>query len=267
MVQHDVALFAKAVVKEFQLKRLACDVRQWMDNQLEQFRIDSPPDCGFFAIGKQTQPDPLNIITGDQEGKKLICCRSERRRARPPCRPVSLAGVVAGQKIGVGASPDQRLPRVIQMLVEVADRLTRHLPTVKAVLEMCENALANIGVAADMKAVAGRLAGRESLSGFQFAVGETGCCPLRVESIERHPEVGAELDGVVCDVQRGVGAGGWGEYREVDAPLLKVFGWRLAVVRHPTFEIGMCDRGARHRRVGQAPLVDDFQVRQEIELS
>ena len=65
------------------------------------------------------------------------------------------------------------------MLVEVADRLTRHLPrrTVKAVLEMRENALANIGVAADMKAVAGRLAGRESLSGFQFAVGETGCVP------------------------------------------------------------------------------------------
>ena len=133
--------------------------------------------------------------------------------------------------------------------------------------EVSEDPLADIGVFADKEAVAGRVAGREGFPSSQAVLGETGCCPLCAYGIEGHPEVGAEVDGVVCDVQRPFWARGRAEYPEVDAPLLEVFGCRNAVVGHYAFAIGTGDRRARHGCVGQAVIVNDFQAREEIELS
>ena len=106
------------------------------------------------------------------------------------------------------------------------------------------------------------------LIGPQVAAGETRGGPLRVDSVEGHPQGGADLDGVVCACasERLGCAGSRVEYPDVDAPLLQVFGRRSAVMRYDAIEVGVRDRRTRHCRVGQTPwLSTNFQVRQIID--
>ena len=88
-----------------------------------------------------------------------------------------------------------------------------------------------------------------------------------VVRIERHPQAGAGLNGVFSSRHRRRRRERKAVNGKVDAPLLEIAGWRLAVVADYALVIGNVNRCPRHRRISQSKTVDDFQVRQVIKLN